>query len=115
MQWRITVEGAPCRFLVFGYLVLGERELEQAGRIEIDASRRRFAFRPDPDWLWGQRYPDAVYFLVTSTPDAVEEIGGDELLYRDGQPRGGAWVALRTRATAELCFAVVGSMISAAS
>ena len=47
-------------------------------------------FRPDPNSLWGQRYPDAVYHLVVSTPDAVEPIGGDELLYADGRPRGGA-------------------------
>ncbi|MGH6921811.1 MAG: cellobiose phosphorylase, partial [Geminicoccaceae bacterium] len=110
MQWRIAVEGPPCRFLVFGHLVLGERELDHTGRIEIDARRKRFAFRPDPDWLWGQRYPNAVYFLVTSTPDAVEAIGGDELLYVDGQTRGGAYAAMRTRPTTELCFAVVGSM-----
>ena len=110
MQWRIVVEGKPCRFLVFGHLVLGERELDHAGRVEIDAANGRFAFRPDPASLWGQRYPDAVYHLVTSTPDAIETIGGDELLYADGKPRGGPYVALRTRATNELRFAVVGSM-----
>ena len=97
MQWRVVVEGKPCRFLVFGHLVLGERELDHAGRIEIDAANRRFAFRPDPASLWGQRYPDAVYHLVTSTPDAIETIGGDELLYADGKPRGGPYVALRTQ------------------
>jgi 1,2-beta-oligoglucan phosphorylase len=110
MQWRIAVEGKPCRFLVFGQVVLGERELDHAGRIEINAAIGRFTFRPDRSSLWGQRYPDAVYHLVISTPDAIETIGGDELLYADGQPRGGAYVALRTRATNELGFAVVGSM-----
>jgi cellobiose phosphorylase len=110
MQWRITVEGEPCRFLVSGHLVLGERELDHAGRVKIDPANGRFAFRPDPASLWGQRYPNAVYHLVTSTPDAIEAIGGDELLYADGQPRGGPYVALRTRATGELRFAVVGSM-----
>ena len=110
MQWRIEVEGEPCRFLVFGHLVLGERELDHAGRVEIDAASKRFAFRPDPSSLWGQRYPEAVYHLVTSTPDAIETIGGDELLYADGEARGGAYVAMRTRATPEVCFAVVGSL-----
>jgi 1,2-beta-oligoglucan phosphorylase len=110
MQWRIAVEGKPCRFLVFGHLVLGERELDHAGRIEIDAAIARFTFRPDPSSLWGQRYPDAVYHLVTGTPDAIEAIGGDELLYADARPRGGAYVAMRTRATTELRFAVVGSL-----
>ena len=84
MQWRIEVMGKPCRFLVYGHLVLGERELEHASRVAIDAARKRFSFRPDPDWLWGQRYPEAVYHLVTATPDEIEAVGGDELLYADG-------------------------------
>jgi cellobiose phosphorylase len=113
MQWRGTVEGDPCRFLVFGHVVLGERELDCDGLIEVDTPSKRFSFRPDPNWLWGQHYPNAVYHLVTSTPDAVEAIGGDELLYSDRQPRDGAYLALRTRPTHELCFAVVGSMTDA--
>jgi cellobiose phosphorylase len=110
LQWRIAVAGAPCRLLVFGHLVLGERELDHAGRVEIDAAGQRFAFRPDPDSLWGQRYPDAVYHLVIGTPDAVEAVGGDELLYPHGRPPSGGYIAFRTRATGELCFAVVGSL-----
>ena len=110
MQWRIAVEGEACRFLIFGHLTLGEREFDHASRIEIDAERKRFSFRPDPDWLWGQRYPHAVYHLVSSTPDAIEAIGGDELLYTDGIFRGGAYAAIRTAPTRDFRFAVVGSM-----
>jgi cellobiose phosphorylase len=111
MQWRVTVEGEPCRFIVFGHLVLGERELNCDGLIEVKPDSKRFTFRPDPNWLWGQRHPNAVYHLVTSTPEAFEAIGGDELLYADGQPRHGAYLALRTRPVREVRFAVVGSMI----
>ena len=113
MQWRIAVEGEACRFLIFGHLTLGERELDHASRIEIDAERKSFSFRPDPDWLWGQRYPHAVYHLVSSTPDAIDAIGGDELLYTDGIFRGGAYAAIRTAPTRDFRFAVVGSMTSA--
>ncbi len=114
MQWRIAVEGEPCRFLIFGHLTLGEREFDHASRIELDEGAKRFSFRPDPDWLWGQRYPQAVYHLVSSTPDAIEAIGGDELLYVDGVFRGGAYAAMRTAPTRDFRFAVVGSMTSAA-
>jgi len=110
MQWRATVEGKPCRFLVFGHLVLGEQEFAHRGRLEIDAGRKRFAFRPDLDHLWGQKYPRAVYYLVTSTPGRIEAIGGDELLYADGRRRSGAYAAIRTRPTKEFAFAVVGSL-----
>ncbi|MBI4204070.1 MAG: hypothetical protein HY527_03515 [Betaproteobacteria bacterium] len=81
MQWRITVEGEPCRLLVFGHVVLGERELEHEGIIEVDPGTARLTFRPDPNSLWGQRYPHAVYHLVTSAREVIEAIGGDELLY----------------------------------
>lgn len=114
MQWWIEVIGKPCRFLVFGQLVLGERELDHAGRVEIDERRKRFSFRPDPDWLWCQRYPDAVYHLVTSAPDEIEALGGDELLYADGIARSGGYIAFRTQATIVFNFAVVGSMTDAA-
>jgi 1,2-beta-oligoglucan phosphorylase len=114
MQWRIAVEGEACRFLIFGHLTLGEREFDHESRIEVDAAARRFSFRPDPDWLWGQRYPQAVYHLVSSTPDAIEAIGGDELLYADSGFRGGAYAAIKTTLTHNFSFAVVGSMTSAA-
>jgi 1,2-beta-oligoglucan phosphorylase len=110
MQWRVTVEGKPCRFLVFGHLVLGDQEFAHQGRVEIDARRKRFAFRPDPEDRWGQKYPEAVYHLVTSTPGRIEAIGGDELLYADGKRRSGAYAAIRTRPANEFVFAIVGSM-----
>src|SRR5438093_7021430 len=59
MQWRFSVDGGPGRFLVFGHLVLGERDFEHGGRVLADAGNRRFTFRPDPDSLWGKHYPDA--------------------------------------------------------
>jgi len=109
-QWRVTVGGAPLRFLAFGHLVLGEREYDSAGAMEVDADRKRLSFRPDKHSLWGQRYPRAVYHLATSAPEEIEAVGGDELLYLDGQRRGGAYAAIRTRPTNGFAFAVVGSM-----
>ena len=109
MQWRFSIDGAPCRFLVFGHLVLGERDFEHGGRVLADAGNRRFTFRPDPDSLWGKHYPDAAYHWVTSTPDVVEMLGGDELLYADRAPGSGTHVAIRTLPVREFCFAVVGS------
>ena len=110
MQWCIKVEGEPCRFLIFGHLVLGERELDHESRVEVDTQAKRFSLRPDQNSIWGQHYPNAVYHLVTSTPEAVDALGGDELLYADGQPRQGAYLAFRTRLVRAFRFAATGSM-----
>jgi cellobiose phosphorylase len=115
MQWQIAVDGAPCRFLIFGHLVLGERELDNRSRIEIDAARKRFVFRPDPDWLWGQRRPQAAYHLVIDTPDAVAALGGDELLHGSAVAGSSACVAILTTATTRFSFAVTGSMTDTAT
>jgi len=114
MQWRITIDGAPCRILVYGQLVLGEREFDHAGSVVIDDTRSRLTFRPDPEPLFGRHYPDATFHLVTGTPDAIESIGGDELLFADAQPGSGTHVAIRTHPTNEVGFAVVGSLTDAA-
>jgi cellobiose phosphorylase len=110
VQWRTTVDGAPCRLLVFGSLVVGEQEFAHAAQVEIDPEKNRFSFRPEPGGLWSQRYPRAVYHLVTSTPQSIEAIGSDELLYGDGRRGTAAYAVLRTAPTNELVFAVVGSL-----
>jgi 1,2-beta-oligoglucan phosphorylase len=110
LRWRVTVSGKQCRFIVFGHLVLGEHEYSHASRMEIDAPRKQFIFRPDPDSLWGRQYPKATYHLVSSTPAQIEAVGGDELLYVDGVSHGGGYAAIRTLPTDEFTFAVVGSL-----
>ncbi|MGA1803853.1 GH36-type glycosyl hydrolase domain-containing protein [Rhizobium sp. HT1-10] len=111
MQWRVTVDGPACRFLAFGQVTLGEREYETSGRITVDADARQITLQPDPNWLWGQRYPQASYKLVSATPASVEALGGDELLFADGIARNGPFVALRSTETTSLTFSVVGSML----
>lgn len=113
-QWRITVEGEPCPFLVFAHLTLGEREYASAGRVKINTETKSFSFYPDPKDIWGRHYPDAAYHLVTSTPDAVAAIGGDELLDQEGVAQGGPFIAMQTHATQDFRFAVTGSMTNAA-
>ena len=80
MQWRVEVEGGPCRFLVFGHLVFGEHEFAHAGLVEMDGGASG-SLPAGSGHGWGQHYPDAVYHLVTSAPRRIEAIGGDELLY----------------------------------
>jgi 1,2-beta-oligoglucan phosphorylase len=47
MQWRVVVEGERRRFIIFGHLVLGERESAHAARMEIDQRRKQFTLCSD--------------------------------------------------------------------
>ncbi len=110
VQWRAAVEGPPCRFLIFGHIVLGEQEFAHAGQLTIDLGQKRFSFRPEPGGMWSQRYPAALYYLVTSTPECIEAVGSDELLHGDREARTGGYAVLQSVPTNELVFAVVGSL-----
>lgn len=113
IQWRVTAEGRACRFLVYAQLVMGEREYEHGGRVEIHEGGKRATLLFAEGLLWSGRYPQASFDLVTATPDAVEAMGGAELLYPDGvAPAGtaGGWLALRARATNTLVFTLTGSL-----
>ncbi|HTL90808.1 MAG TPA: hypothetical protein VL176_00605, partial [Steroidobacteraceae bacterium] len=117
VQWRAAIEGPPCRLLIVGQIVMGEQEFAHAARLEIDERYKRFTFRPEPGGMWSEHYPAAAYHLVTSTPECIEAIGSDELLYAGAEePAGtgsGGYAVLRTGPTNELVFAVVGSLTDA--
>ncbi|GGE04532.1 cellobiose phosphorylase [Aureimonas endophytica] len=115
LHWRVAVDGAPCRLLVFGRLVLGSREFAHRGRVAVDRSARCFTFRPDPEDLWGRTYPDASYRLVVADPACVDALGGDELLDAEGLRGSGGYAAIRTVPTHALAFAVTGSLTDAAA
>lgn len=110
MRWTISVEGAPARFLIVGHVVMGETEYAHASEVAYDARTSRFSFRPDSEWIWGKAYPEAVYHLVIGAPERLEAAGGDELLYEDGERRGGAYVTIRTKPTNAFSFSATGSL-----
>ena len=111
MRWRISVEGAPARFLIVGHVVMGETEFAHASEVAFHPGENRFSFRPDREWLWGRAYPEAIYHLVIGAPECLDAAGGDELLYDDGARRGGAYVTMRTKPTTAFSFALTGSLV----
>ena len=110
-DWHITASGAPCRFIVFGHAVMGEREFEHSAPVELDEAAKRISFRPDPHGVWGRHYRQAVHHLVTSTPEAVDAIGGGALLFDGPAPRSAdAYAVIRTGITNRFSFALVGAL-----
>lgn len=110
MILRVSCGPTPRRFIAFGQLVLGEREYEHAGHVEIDAARKRATLRPGADFLWGQRYPQARLDLVALAPDEIEAIGGQGLLHDEPGADGGGFIVLRTRETCGFAFAITGDL-----
>jgi len=113
-QLTIEVEhGGPVELLITNNIVLGTNEYDTAGSFSVDAAAGRVELRPAPGSLIRLRYPEATFFMVFPDPDAIDAIGGDELLYGDGVERDGAFVVVRTKPVTHVSLAITGSILDA--
>jgi cellobiose phosphorylase len=110
--YGIQAKKHPVEFLICGEIAAGPHEYDSCARLSIDARRARITIRPDCRSVLAAKYPEIVFHAVTSTPQAIEAIGGDELV----APNPGAmplpYVAVRSRATKLLTLSFVGSLDS---
>jgi cellobiose phosphorylase len=109
-----VLRGAPCRFLVSNHVALNGDD----GSDAVPALWRRdgqgvvVACRPESDL--GRRFPDGT-FRIDATPDTtIERIGGDELLFADGQSRDQPFVVLITAPGTSLGLRITGQLVAAA-
>ncbi|MFC0283772.1 cellobiose phosphorylase [Camelimonas abortus] len=116
LRWEVTADGAPARLLVAGHCVMGEREAAQSAAAVVDAAAGRVLLRPDPQSLWGQRYPESVYVVQAGDPAAVRLIAGSEALYDGDAPQAREpWLVIATGAVNAFSFIVTGSLTDPAA
>ena len=109
-----VLHGAPCRFLVSHHVALNGDD----GSDAVPALWRRdghsvvVACRPESDL--GRRFPDGT-FRIDATPDtALEQVGGDELLFTDGRSRQQPFVVLISAAGASFGLRLTGQLVAPA-
>lgn len=116
ITFRLTAEPADGRqpsdgveWLVCGEIAAAPAEYDQRSLLTVDAAARRMVVRPERESLLGQRLSALAFHLVTSTPEVVQRLGGDELLFADGAPRRLPYFAWQTQPTRRFAFSVFGS------
>jgi 1,2-beta-oligoglucan phosphorylase len=112
LTYSIRGEKQPVELLICGEIAAGPHEYETSPRLSVDARRCRIAIRPDVRSLLAAKYPAIVLCLVSPTPQAIEAVGGDELIVpgRSGPPL--PYFAIQTRVSERFDFSVVGSLDS---
>ena len=110
LVFDIRSEGRAVEVLICGELAAGAMEYDTSPRLVIDDESRRIIVRADPDSLFGKMQPQAEFHIVTSTPQAIESIGGDEPLFEDQRSRGYPYLTIRTKPTSTFSFTVLGTL-----
>ncbi|HYO43108.1 MAG TPA: hypothetical protein VES19_07925, partial [Candidatus Limnocylindrales bacterium] len=114
---RLTVDvlrGGPVELLITHDIVLGANEHDHAGSVEIDGDAARVELRPSPATLVRGRYPEAVFVIVATDPAAIDMIGGDDILYADGEEHADSLVVFRTLPVDHVSLVTTGSLLDRA-
>lgn len=105
-----VLEGAAARFLITHHLALnGELREAAAPHVKIEGNTAWISASADSDV--GRRFPNGGFILRM---EQVERIGGDELLFADGQPHGTPFLCVMTGATSSVCLQIEGHLVEAA-
>ena len=107
-----VLHGAPCRFLVSNHVALNGDDGADASPApwRRDGSGVVVACRPESEL--GRRFPGGS-FRIDATPDtAIEQVGGDELLFADGRSRQQPFVVLISAAAKSLGLRITGQLVA---
>ncbi|HEY9063465.1 MAG TPA: hypothetical protein VIO33_00685, partial [Burkholderiaceae bacterium] len=89
------VSGAAARCLVVLHVALDGDDGRSPARPQARLEDGAALIAPAPGSPLAQRFPQGHLRLEPGAGTTIEQLGGDELLFLDGQPRETAWLALR--------------------
>jgi cellobiose phosphorylase len=110
LEVRIT-EGDPCRLLVANHLALYGDDGSRPAVPAWSRDEHGVFVRALPGTDVGERFPQGGYRIDFAPAHAVEAVGGDERLFRDGQSRGTPFLAIVVAPTRSFALRITGALL----
>lgn len=104
-----VVDGEAQEFLLTHQLALGANEFDGRGLLEVNAAAGWIAAAPARSSFLAEHLPNTCFALASTDPEQVAAVGGDELLYADGNPRGGPYAVFRSVVGRRFALALLGT------
>ncbi len=109
-----VVEGPATRFLISHHVALQWRRRQHTRRGALETRRRRGVPTAGGGDV-GHRFPDGSFEIAAVSGTKIEKLGGDELLFLDGQSRQQPFFCLITAASSAVDIQIRGHLIAADS
>jgi cellobiose phosphorylase len=116
-QLNLSIEilvGTPCRFLIANHIALNGDDGADAVPVRFERDRGGIVIRPVPESDVGRRFPEGNFRIDPGRGTIIERVGGDELLFADGQSRHQPYLTLVTGKASSVSFRITGCLISTA-
>jgi cellobiose phosphorylase len=109
-----VLAGAPCRFLVSHHLAVNGDDGADAVPAPWVRDALGVVIGLPPDSDLGRRFPGGGFRLDPTPDTALERVGGDELLFTDGESRRQPFVVLITAPGPSIGLRLTGHLVAAA-
>ena len=106
-----VVEGPPCRFLVSHHVALNGDDGDDPVPAQFTHDAAGVTVHPIPDSDVGHRFPNGSFRIEPGHDTLVEGIGGDEVLFADGQSRNLPFLAIVTEKVSAASFRILGNLV----
>jgi cellobiose phosphorylase len=107
---RVLV-GEPLRILISHHIALNGDDGAVRGPVSVERSGEAIVVSPAPGSELAQRFPGGGFRLVPEQGTSFAQVGGDELLFDDGQSRNEPFLCLATDRTTRVAFKIVGELV----
>jgi 1,2-beta-oligoglucan phosphorylase len=106
--------GAPCRFLISQHIALNGDDGSTTGAARWREDGAQIVLEPVAGSELAGRFPGGAFTVTAEAGTRFEQIGGDELLFVDGQSRSQPFLCLITAAADAVRITIHGRLIAAA-
>lgn len=108
---RVLV-GEPARFLVTHHIALNGDDGTSRQAAKFHQRGNEIVIEPAAGSELAQRFVKGSFAIVPDPSTSLEKVGGDELLFKDGQSRHEPFVCLLTERTTSIGLTIVGRLVT---
>ncbi|MCU0735390.1 MAG: hypothetical protein MUF20_07685 [Methylotetracoccus sp.] len=109
-----VLEGTPCRFLISNRIALNGDDGADAVPVRYDRDKNGIIVSPSLESDVGRRFPEGYFRVDPVGGTGIEQVGGDELLFADGQSRDQPFLVVITCPAKAAGFRITGHLVEPA-
>ncbi len=106
--------GSPTRFLISNHVALNDDDGSAPGSALWKLAGARIVISPAANTELGRRFPQGTFTITAARGTEFEKVGGDELLFTDGQSRQQPFVCVITAPSTHVGLSIRGGLLTRA-
>jgi len=107
-----VLSGPGMRFLVAHHVSIGGDDGSNPVQLRYTQDGEGVFIHSLPDCDVGWRFPDGGFRINVAAGTVIEELGGDELLFLDGETRNQPFLCILTKPSVSIEFSITGCLIA---